>query len=55
MSEKVNKKGVAFITVKIRFELDLSDEEIDQVIQEADYTIKHPFIESTEITEIQQL
>lgn len=48
-------KGIAFLTVKVWFETDLTDEEIDEVVQEVDYEFNHKLIAQTEIIEIQQL
>lgn len=49
------RKGIAFLRVKVWFETDLTDEEIDEVIQEVDYGFKHKLIAQTEIIEIEQL
>ena len=46
-------KGVAYLTVKVWFETDLTDTEIDEVIQEVDYEFNHNLITQTEIIEIQ--
>lgn len=47
-------KGVAYVVVKIMFECDLTDTEIDEVIQEVDYSFDHKLIAETEIQEIKQ-
>ena len=47
-------KGIAYVRVKVRFELDLSDQEIDDVITNCDYQFDHKLIAGTEIVVIEQ-
>ncbi len=45
----LEKHGVAYLNIGVYFELDLTDEQIDEVISELDYTIKHKLINDTRI------
>ena len=47
--EYPEKHGVAYLNIGVYFELDLTDEQIDEVISELDYTIKHKLISDTRI------
>jgi len=44
-----NKYGVAYLNIGMYFELDLTDEQIQEVVDELDYTIKHKLISDTRI------
>jgi len=44
-----NKSGVAYLNIGMYFELDLTDEQIQEVVDELDYTIKHKLISDTRI------
>lgn len=46
------KRGVVYITVKVRFETDLTEDEIRKVSEELDYNFKHKLISDTEIVEV---
>ena len=43
------KHGVAYLNIGVYFELDLTDEQIDEVVCELDCTIKHKLINDTRI------
>ena len=47
MSE--DRYGVAYLNIGVYFELDLTDEQIQEVVDELDYTIKHKLINDTRI------
>jgi hypothetical protein len=47
-------KGVVYVKVAVYFELDLSDEQIDEVISEVDYDFKHNLISHTEIKGVEE-
>ena len=44
----------AYITIKVNFTEDLSEDEATEVSQEMDYELNHQWIESTEVIEISE-
>ena len=44
-----NKYGVAYLNIGMYFDLALTDEQIQEVVDELDYTIKHKLISDTRI------
>ena len=47
--EKENKYGVAYINIGLYFEMDLTEEQIEEIINEMSYEIKHKLIVDTRI------
>tara|TARA_R110000824_G_scaffold150950_7_gene321801 strand:+ start:145 stop:312 length:168 start_codon:yes stop_codon:yes gene_type:complete len=42
-----NKYGVAYINIGLHFEMDLTEEQIEEIINEMSYGIKHKLISDT--------
>lgn len=44
----------AYITIKVKFNKDLTEDEAINVSQEMDYKLNHEYIDSTEVVEISE-
>jgi len=47
--EKENKYGVAYINIGLYFEMDLTEKQIEEIINGMSYEIKHKLIADTRI------